>query len=135
VARHRAGQCGVHIPSEARDLYIFRNVHTYPAAHPVGTFGSFLGIKRLGREADHSAPSAEVKEWVELYLVALVCIISMYRDGFTFCNLLLCADLVLGTDVAFCAHSVEYCNAYFQAQKIISVSVNGGSIDCTNHVG
>jgi hypothetical protein len=28
-----------------------------------------LGIKRLGREADHSLPSsAEVKEWVELYL-------------------------------------------------------------------
>jgi hypothetical protein len=28
-----------------------------------------LGVKRLGREADHSPPSsAEVKEWVELYL-------------------------------------------------------------------
>jgi hypothetical protein len=27
------------------------------------------GVKRLGREADHSPPSsAEVKEWVELYL-------------------------------------------------------------------
>jgi hypothetical protein len=32
--------------------------------------GAFsLGIKRPGREADHSPPSsAEVKEWVELYL-------------------------------------------------------------------
>jgi hypothetical protein len=28
-----------------------------------------LGIERLGREADHSHPSsAEVKEWMELYL-------------------------------------------------------------------
>jgi hypothetical protein len=28
-----------------------------------------LGVKRQGREADHSRPSsAEVKEWVELYL-------------------------------------------------------------------
>jgi hypothetical protein len=28
-----------------------------------------LGIKRLGRDAEHSPPSnAEVKEWVELYL-------------------------------------------------------------------
>jgi hypothetical protein len=27
-----------------------------------------LGVKRLGREVDHSTPSsAEVKEWVELY--------------------------------------------------------------------
>jgi hypothetical protein len=30
---------------------------------------AFLGLKRLGREADHSPPSnAEVKECVELYL-------------------------------------------------------------------
>jgi hypothetical protein len=28
-----------------------------------------LGVKRSGREADHSPPSSvEVKEWVELYL-------------------------------------------------------------------
>jgi hypothetical protein len=28
-----------------------------------------MGVKRPGREADHSPPSsAEVKEWVELYL-------------------------------------------------------------------
>jgi len=31
-----------------------------------------LGVKRLGREADHSPPSsAEVKEWVEIYLHSL----------------------------------------------------------------
>jgi hypothetical protein len=27
-----------------------------------------LGVKRPGREADYSPPSAEVKEWVELYI-------------------------------------------------------------------
>jgi hypothetical protein len=34
-----------------------------------GYQGLSLGVKRPGREADHSPPSsAEVKEWVELYL-------------------------------------------------------------------
>jgi hypothetical protein len=42
---------------------------THPASYPVGTRSSFLGVKRPGREADHSPPScAEVKECVELYL-------------------------------------------------------------------
>jgi hypothetical protein len=35
----------------------------------MGTRGSFPGVKRSGREADHSPPSsAEIKESVELYL-------------------------------------------------------------------
>jgi hypothetical protein len=35
----------------------------------MGTKRSFPGGKAAGREADHSPPSsAEVKEWVELYL-------------------------------------------------------------------
>jgi hypothetical protein len=35
----------------------------HPASYPMGTRGSSLGVKRLGREADHSPPSsAEVKE-------------------------------------------------------------------------
>jgi hypothetical protein len=39
------------------------------AFYPMGTRGSFLGVKWPGREADHSPPSsAEVIEWVELYL-------------------------------------------------------------------
>jgi len=38
------------------------------ASYTVGT-GSFPGVKRLGRGADHPPPcSAEVKERVELYL-------------------------------------------------------------------
>jgi hypothetical protein len=41
----------------------------HPASYPTGTRGSFPGGKGPGREADHSPPSsAEVKEWVELYL-------------------------------------------------------------------
>jgi hypothetical protein len=41
----------------------------HSAYHPVSTGSSFPGIKRLGREADHSPPSStEVKECVELYL-------------------------------------------------------------------
>jgi hypothetical protein len=35
----------------------------HPASYPMGTRGSFPGVKRPGREADHSPPSsAEVKE-------------------------------------------------------------------------
>jgi hypothetical protein len=41
----------------------------HPASYPMGTRGSFLGVKQPGREADHSPPSsAEVKECVGLYL-------------------------------------------------------------------
>jgi hypothetical protein len=50
-----------------QDFSLFHSVQTGPEAHPpsypVGTWGSFLGIKRPGREADHSPPSsAEVKK-------------------------------------------------------------------------
>jgi hypothetical protein len=41
----------------------------HPASYPMGTRGSFPGVKRPEREADNSPPSsAEVKECVELYL-------------------------------------------------------------------
>jgi hypothetical protein len=41
----------------------------HPASYPVGTRGSFLAVKRPGREAVHSPPSsAEIEECVELYL-------------------------------------------------------------------
>jgi hypothetical protein len=48
-----------------------------------------LGVKRAGREADHSPPSsAEVKEWVELYSTPQYafmawCLVK-HRDNFTF---------------------------------------------------
>jgi hypothetical protein len=41
----------------------------HPASYPTGTRAPCLGVKRPGREADHSPPSsAEVKEWVGLHL-------------------------------------------------------------------
>jgi hypothetical protein len=41
----------------------------HPPSYPTGTRESFSGVKRPGREADHSLPSsAEAKECVELYL-------------------------------------------------------------------
>jgi hypothetical protein len=44
----------------------------HPASCPMDTRGSFSGgggVNRPGCEADHSPPSsAEIKEWVELYL-------------------------------------------------------------------
>jgi hypothetical protein len=45
------------------------------------------GLKRPGREADHSPPSrAEVKEWVELYLHSPIClhgVVLSYSTGAT----------------------------------------------------
>jgi hypothetical protein len=44
-------------------------IDVYQVSYPMDNRGSFLGVKRPGREADYSPPSsAEVKEWVELYL-------------------------------------------------------------------
>jgi hypothetical protein len=34
----------------------------HPASYPMGTGDSFLGVKRPGREADHSPPTTEVKK-------------------------------------------------------------------------
>jgi hypothetical protein len=65
----RAGRSGDRIPVEAR---FSAPVPTGPEAHQasctMGT-GSFLGVKRPGRDADPLPPSsAEVKNRVELYL-------------------------------------------------------------------
>jgi hypothetical protein len=59
----RAGRSGDRIPVGAR---YFANVQTGPEVHPgsctMGT-GSFPGVKRPGRGADHPPPSsAEVKK-------------------------------------------------------------------------
>jgi hypothetical protein len=43
-----------------------------PASYPMGTRGSFPGVKRPGRGADRSFPSsAEVKECMDPYLHSL----------------------------------------------------------------
>jgi hypothetical protein len=52
------------------------SIHTGPGAHPtsykIGT-GSFLVVKRPGRDGDHPPPStADVRERVELYFYSMV---------------------------------------------------------------
>jgi hypothetical protein len=67
------------------------NVQTGSGAHPasyiMGTKGSFPGVKRPGREADHLPPSsAEVKECVELYFHSPIRpqVKENHKDNFTF---------------------------------------------------
>jgi hypothetical protein len=64
---------GVRVPEVAGIFSLHHRVHTgcegHPDSYPMGTRGSFPGVKRPQREADQSPPSsAEAKEWVELYL-------------------------------------------------------------------
>jgi hypothetical protein len=63
----------------------------HPASYPMGTRGSFLGVKRPRREADHSPPSsAEVKNaWSytstpQYAFMAWCSVKKRYRDNFTF---------------------------------------------------
>jgi hypothetical protein len=53
----------------------------HPTSYTMGTWGSFPGVERSGREADHSPPtSAEVKiMWIYKYTPPYV-----YRDNFAF---------------------------------------------------
>jgi hypothetical protein len=52
---------GVRFPAEARDFSLFHSFQTDSGAHqafyPIGTALFSWGIKRPGREADHSAPN------------------------------------------------------------------------------
>jgi hypothetical protein len=68
----RTGWSGVRVPAGAGNFSLHHRVQTGSGAHrssyPMGARDSFPGVKRPGRESDHSPPSgAEVKEWVELY--------------------------------------------------------------------
>jgi hypothetical protein len=69
----------------------------HPASNPMGTEGSFPGVKRPGCEAHYSPPtSAEVKKtWVYIsippYAIMTQCLIK-HRD-FTFCLLLKASHL------------------------------------------
>jgi hypothetical protein len=60
---------GVRFPAEAENFSLHHRVQngsgSHPTSYPMGTRGSFPGLKRPRREADHSPPySAEVKnEW------------------------------------------------------------------------
>jgi hypothetical protein len=75
---------GVRVPVESRIFSSSRRpdrLGVHPS-YPVGTGGSFPGVKRPGREADHSPPaSAEVKEmWIYTsippYAFMTYCLIS-----------------------------------------------------------
>ena len=65
----RAGRSGYRISMGARFSAPVQTGHgAHPASYAMGT-GSFQGVKRPGRGADHPPPySADVKERVELYL-------------------------------------------------------------------
>jgi hypothetical protein len=57
---------GVRFPAGAGNISLHHRVQkgsdAHPASYPVGNKGSFPGVKRPGREADHLPPSsAEVK--------------------------------------------------------------------------
>jgi hypothetical protein len=50
-------------------LPVQNSSRAHPASYPMGKSALSLGVKRPGRETDHSPPSsAEVKECVALYL-------------------------------------------------------------------
>jgi len=66
--RPRVGRSGVRIPARKRDFSLLQNAQTgcraHPASCPMRNGVLSLGIKRQGREFNHSPPSgAEVKEW------------------------------------------------------------------------
>jgi hypothetical protein len=75
---------GVGSPAGVRYSSLFHNVQTgsgaHPASYPTSTGDLFPGVKRLGREADHSS-NAEIKnEWsytfTSLYVFMVWCLIN-----------------------------------------------------------
>jgi hypothetical protein len=65
-AELRSRRSGVRIPAGAEKFSLYHLIQTgsggHPASYPLDTMGSFPGVKRPGREADHSPPSnAEIK--------------------------------------------------------------------------
>jgi hypothetical protein len=86
-------------PTGAGNFSLYHRVQNGFAAHtasyPMGTRGSFPGVKRPGREADHLPPSnAEVKmsgatPLLPQYAFMTRCLVK-HRDNFTFTFPLLC---------------------------------------------
>jgi hypothetical protein len=65
----------VRFPAGAVNFFLHHRVQNgsgaHPASYPMGARALSLGVKRPGRETDHSPPSTdEVKEGVELYFHA-----------------------------------------------------------------
>jgi hypothetical protein len=77
----------------------------HPASYPMGTRDSFPGIKRPGREADHSPSSAEVENvWsytpTPQYVLMAWCLVK-HKDNFTF----ICAENTIWQRM--CEHTVS----------------------------
>jgi hypothetical protein len=88
-------------------------------------------VKRLGREAGHSPPpSAEVKEWVELYLHSPITSswrgVHLKHGGnftFTFTGQLLECQLMMKTNaVTKCGSSISFLSSTTNAQQQIKYS-------------
>jgi hypothetical protein len=62
----------VRFPTGAGNFSLHHRVQNgsgaHPTSYPMGNECSFPGVKRPGRETNHSPPSSAVKECVELYL-------------------------------------------------------------------
>jgi hypothetical protein len=69
---------GSSIPGRVKKFSLLQIVQTGSGVHQtsykMGTGGSFLGVKRQGREADHSPPtSAKVKKmWIYTFILPYV---------------------------------------------------------------
>jgi hypothetical protein len=81
----------VRFPVGAGNFFLHHRVQNssgaHPASCPIGTRGSYPGVKRPDNEADHWPPSrTEVKEWVKLYIryVFIAWSLVKRRDNFTF---------------------------------------------------
>jgi hypothetical protein len=70
-------------------IWVSMSVVRHPASYPMGIRDSFVGVKRPGRDADHSPPSiAEVKNawsytFTPQYVFMVWCLVK-HRDNFTF---------------------------------------------------
>jgi len=78
----------VRVPADTGNFSLYHCVQTGSGAHrasyAMGTGGSFPGGKQPVREADRSPPSsAEVKEYVQLYVFVAWCFVK-HRSNFTF---------------------------------------------------
>jgi hypothetical protein len=66
IAQFSTLTTGVRFPGGVREFSLLHSVQTdskdHPASYAMGFGGSFPGLKRQGREADHSPSSAEVKK-------------------------------------------------------------------------
>jgi hypothetical protein len=78
------------MPAGAGNFSLHHRVQIDYGAHPIGIGGSSLGVKRVGREADHSPPSSsELKNaWSYIYTPQYAfmtwCLVKKHRDNFTF---------------------------------------------------